>query len=41
MFFNEKYSGKIIMANSVRDSFLVALKSLGYSLNTTAKAERD
>lgn len=41
MFFNEKYSGKIIMANSIRDSFLVALKSLGYSLNTTDKAEID
>ena len=35
MFFNEKYSGKIIMSNSIRDSFLVALEALGYSLNTT------
>lgn len=41
MFFNEKYSGQIIMANSIRDSFLVALKSLGYSLNTTDKTQID
>lgn len=41
MFFDEKYSGKIIMSNSIRDSFLVALESLGYSLNTTDKAEID
>ena len=41
MFFDEKYAGKIIMANSIRDSFLVALKSLGYSLNTTDKAQID
>ena len=27
MFFNEKYSGKIIMSNSIRDSFLVALEA--------------
>ena len=39
MFFNEKYSGKIIMSNSIRDSFLVALEALGYSLNTTDKDE--
>lgn len=32
---NEKYSGQIIMENSVRDSFMVPLKRLGYSLNTT------
>ena len=30
-----KYDGKIIMENSVRDCFLVPLKQLGYSLNTT------
>ncbi len=34
---DEAYSGKIIMADSVRDSFMVALKILGYSLNTTDK----
>lgn len=32
---NKKYYGQIIMENSVRDTFMVALKSLGYSLNTT------
>ena len=32
---DESYSGKIIMADSVRDSFMVAEKILGYSLNTT------
>lgn len=32
---DESYSGKIIMADSVRDSFMVAEKLLGYSLNTT------
>ena len=32
---DKKYSGQIIMENSVRDSFMVPLKKLGYSLNTT------
>lgn len=32
---DKEYSGKIIMADSVRDSFMVALKRLGYSLNTS------
>jgi spermidine/putrescine-binding protein len=32
---DEKYSGQIIMENSVRDSFMVPLKRLGYSLNAT------
>ncbi len=32
---DQSYSGKIIMADSVRDSFMVAEKRLGYSLNTT------
>lgn len=36
---NDKYSGKIIMENSVRDCFLVPLKQLGYSLNTTDEKE--
>ncbi|MDR1533168.1 MAG: ABC transporter substrate-binding protein [Clostridiales bacterium] len=31
---DEKYSGQIFMYNSQRDSFAVALKKLGYSLNT-------
>jgi len=30
-----RLSGEILMQNSVRDAFTVALKSLGYSLNTT------
>ena len=36
-----KYEGKIIMENSVRDCFLVPLKQLGYSLNTTNESELD
>ncbi len=36
---NEKYSDQVIMADSVRDSFMAALKYLGYSLNTTDEAE--
>lgn len=33
--FNEKYSGQIIMYNSSRDSIAIALKALGYSMNST------
>lgn len=33
--FNGDYSGEIIMQDSMRDSFMVALKYLGYSVNTT------
>ena len=29
------YQGEILMQDSVRDAFMVALKSLGYSMNTT------
>lgn len=36
---NSKYEGKIIMENSVRDCFLVPLKKLGHSLNTTDEGE--
>jgi len=36
---NEKYSGSILMQNSVRDAFVVALKKLGYSINTTDTKE--
>jgi len=36
---DERYSGQIIMADSVRDSFMVAQKRLGYSLNTTEEKE--
>lgn len=32
---DERLKGEILMQNSVRDAFTVALKSLGYSLNTT------
>ena len=37
--FNGEYSGEIIMQNSMRDSFMLALKYLGYSLNTTDPEE--
>lgn len=36
---DEKYSGQIIMENSVRDTFMVPLKRLGYSLNATDPGE--
>lgn len=36
---DEKFSGEILMQDSVRDAFMVALKSLGYSANTTSDAE--
>ncbi len=32
--FNGEYSGEIVMQNSMRDTFMVALKYLGYSINT-------
>ena len=35
----EKYKGKIFMWDSMRDSFCVALKHLGYSVNTTNEKE--
>lgn len=38
---NSKYKGDIFMYDSERDSFMVALKNLGYSLNTENKAEFD
>ncbi len=37
--FNGEYAGNIIMQNSMRDSYYVALKYLGYSLNTTDENE--
>ncbi len=37
--FDEKYSGNILMFDSPRDAFGVALSYLGYSLNTTDEAE--
>lgn len=36
---NEKYAGNIYMYDSERDSFMVALKALGYSMNTANKDE--
>lgn len=36
---NEKYKGKIYMFDNARDSFAIALKKLGYSMNTTNPAE--
>ena len=32
---NEKYKNEILMQDSPRDAYMVALKRLGYSLNTT------
>ena len=37
--FNGDYAGQIIMQDSMRDSFMVALKLLGYSLNTTDEGQ--
>lgn len=37
--FDEKYAGEILMMDSVRDAFGIALKYLGYSLNSTNEAE--
>ncbi|MDO5563687.1 MAG: ABC transporter substrate-binding protein [Eubacteriales bacterium] len=37
----EEYKDEILMQNSVRDAFLVALKKNGYSLNSTNKQEID
>ena len=38
---NTKYKGDVYMYDSERDSFMVALKALGYSMNTTDKQEID
>jgi len=37
--FDEKYSGEILMMDSVRDAFGIALTYLGYDLNSTNEAE--
>jgi len=37
--FNGDYAGEIIMQNSMRDTFMVALKHLGYSLNSDNENE--
>lgn len=36
---DEKYKDNILMQDSVRDAFMVALKRLGYSMNTTNETE--
>lgn len=36
---NTKYKDKLYMYDSERDSFMIALKALGYSMNTTNKKE--
>lgn len=36
---NPKYAGQLYMYDSERDSFMVALKALGYSMNTTNEEE--
>lgn len=36
---NDSYKGQILMNNSQRDSIMVALKLLGYSMNTTNEQE--
>ncbi len=36
---NEKYKGDIYMYDSERDAFMIALKELGYSMNTEDKGE--
>lgn len=38
---NEKYAGDVYMYDSERDSFMIALKALGYSMNTTNRDEID
>jgi len=39
--FDEKYSGQILMFDNSRDAMGIALKYLGYSLNTTSDVELD
>lgn len=39
IFLNEKYKGDIYLYDSERDSFMMALKALGYSMNTENQEE--
>lgn len=39
IFLNEKYKGQVYLYDSERDSFMMALKDLGYSMNTTNEKE--
>ena len=39
IFLNQKYKGDIYLYDSERDSFMMALKALGYSMNTESEEE--
>lgn len=39
IFKDTKFKGRVYVYDSERDSFMMALKSLGYSMNTTSEAE--
>ena len=39
IFLDQKYRGNIYLYDSERDSFMMALKALGYSMNTTKESE--
>ena len=39
IFLDQKFKGDIYLYDSERDSFMMALKALGYSMNTTSQAE--
>ena len=41
IFLDQKYKGDIYLYDSERDSFMMALKSLGYSMNTSDQREID
>lgn len=39
IFLDQKYKGQVYLYDSERDSFMMALKALGYSMNTTNETE--
>ena len=39
IFLDQKYKGQVYLYDSERDSFMMALKALGYSMNTTNESE--
>lgn len=39
IFLDEKYKGEVYLYDSERDAFMMALKDLGYSMNTTSEKE--
>lgn len=41
IFLNEKYKGNVYLYDSERDAFMMALKDLGYSMNTESNGELD